>query len=103
MDDDDIDEDNDEDDDDDDGQRWFLRKIVIWGKNSFIELFHLVIIFDDDVGGKKQWHESIPQRFGVMDGWCRPLGGGWGRTNQGDLPGDRFQVIVPLFTYENGG
>ena len=23
--------------------------------------------------------------------------------NQGDLAGDRFQVIDPLFTYENGG
>ena len=22
--------------------------------------------------------------------------------NQGDLPGDRFQVVVSLFTYENG-
>ena len=26
-----------------------------------------------------------------------------GRTNQGDLTGDRFQVIVPHFTYENTG
>ena len=27
---------------------------------------------------------------------------GQGRTNQWDLTGDRFQVIAPLFTYENG-
>ena len=36
-----------------------------------------------------------------MDGSCTILEGGQGRMNQGDLTGDRFQVIVPLFTYEN--
>ena len=25
-----------------------------------------------------------------------------GGTNQRDFTGDRFQVIIPLFTYENG-
>ena len=40
---------------------------------------------------------------GVRDRGCNTPGGGWGRTKQGDLPSDRFQVIVPLFTYENGG
>ena len=39
---------------------------------------------------------------GVMDGRYTTPGGARGRTNQGDLTGDRFQVIVPPFTYENG-
>ena len=36
------------------------------------------------------------------DGWViyHPRGD---RTNQSDFTADRFQVIVPLFTYENGG
>ena len=32
-----------------------------------------------------------------------PHEGVWGRRNQRDLTGDKFQVIVPLFTYKNGG
>ena len=30
----------------------------------------------------------------MTDGGCTTLGGGWGRKNQGDLPSDKFQVIV---------
>ena len=40
---------------------------------------------------------------GVRDGSHTTLGGGWGRLNPRDLTGDRFRVIVPLFTHENGG
>ena len=40
---------------------------------------------------------------GVMDGCDTTPGGGRGRTNLGNLTGDRFQVIDPFFTYENGG
>ena len=40
---------------------------------------------------------------GVTDELCTIPKGGRGRTNQGDVTDDRFQVIVPLFTYENGG
>ena len=40
---------------------------------------------------------------GVTDGRFTIPRGGQGRTNQWDLTGDRFQVIAPLFTYENGG
>ena len=39
---------------------------------------------------------------GVTVGWFTTPGGGWGRTNQGDFTGDRFQMINPFFTYENG-
>ena len=38
---------------------------------------------------------------GMMDGQCSTPGGEGGETNQKDLAGDRFQVTVPLFTYEN--
>jgi len=48
------DDDEDDDDDDDDGQSFIFKKNCDLRKNSFIELFHLVIIFDEDVGGKKQ-------------------------------------------------
>ena len=38
------------------------------------------------------------------EGWVRyHLRRGTGRTNHRDFTGDRFQVIVLLFTYENGG
>ena len=40
---------------------------------------------------------------GVTEWLCTTQGGGWGWKNQGDLTGNRFQVIVSLFTYGNGG
>ena len=39
---------------------------------------------------------------GLIDGWCTILGEGWSRKIHRDFIGDRFQVIVPLFTYQNG-
>ena len=39
----------------------------------------------------------------MRDGSRTTLGGGRGKTNQRDLSGDRFQVIVSLFCYEYGG
>ena len=35
-----------------------------------------------------------------MDGWFTTPGEGLGRTNQEDLAGDRFQVIITLIPYE---
>ena len=46
---------------------------------------------------------ALREAHGVMDGSCTIPEGGRGRMNQGDLTGERFQVIVLLFTYENGG
>ena len=40
---------------------------------------------------------------GVMYGRYTIPGGEGGGRNQKDLTGDRFQVIVPLFTHEDGG
>ena len=40
---------------------------------------------------------------GVTDGWCITPEGEWGGKNHSNFTGDRFQVIVPLFTCENGG
>ena len=34
---------------------------------------------------------------------CTALGGAQGRINPGELTSDRFQVIVSLFNFENGG
>ena len=39
----------------------------------------------------------------VTDGWFTIPGERRGKTNQRDFTGDRFQVIVPLFTYKNSG
>ena len=66
-------------------QKWlFLSKFT--GKNSFLVAFRAL--------------RGTP---GLRDGSCTTPGGGRGRTNQRDLTGDRFQVIVPLFPYEYGG
>ena len=36
----------------------------------------------------------------LMHRLCIITGGEWGETNQNDITGDRFQVIVPFFTLE---
>ena len=87
--------DNDDDDDDGDALADFKR----WAyhlKTAAKQDLDISVVFLGCFGAL--WGVS-----GMTDGWCTIPGGGLGRTNQGDLTGDRFQVIVPLFTYENGG
>ena len=55
------------------------------------------------LGGIRGPFGALRGAHGAMEGQRTTPGRARGRTNQDDLTGDRFQVIVPLFTHENGG